>query len=381
MNFSRSFALKCAFVGLAVAIVGCGKRDGVAELAEGQAAYEVSDLRRAERAFSKCLEFAPNNVDAIVYMARVQLDLGEITNAIRWISKAVELAGNDSDVRIMDAQIAWHAKDYAKAEERFVELANDQLLDASIRAQGWAGVGVVEMSCDNYHLARIAFLRAMNLDRHNASARYHLGLIYRNPFGYLEAALEQFEIFVRLETEADPRVQNVQRTIIPELKRDIADDLANRHGMSKRDSAASATALAKAEVAWKKGDFKTARQRYQEAANADALSYPAAVGLAKAYLKTDATKAGRTKAFDSYRRACVIRSGAINTFISAGALATQLGMNGQAVEIYSRAIAASPTSIEALDGLIASLRKVGGKNKVAQAYQEYRSSLRTNKRR
>ena len=48
----------------------------------------------------------------------------------------------------------------------------------------------------------------------------------------------------------------------------------------------------------------------------------------------------------------------------------------QAVEIYSRAVAANPASLDAIDGLIRALRKTGGKAKVAEAYQRYRESLK-----
>ena len=99
------------------------------------------------------------------------------------------------------------------------------------------------------------------------------------------------------------------------------------------------------------------------------------MGLAKAWLKTDATKAGQAKALESYRHACTLRPGAISTFLEAGVLAYKIGMYAQAVEIYSRAVAADPASFDALDGLIRALRRVGGRTKDAQAYQLYRESI------
>jgi len=98
-------------------------------------------------------------------------------------------------------------------------------------------------------------------------------------------------------------------------------------------------------------------------------------------LKTDSTKAGQAKALECYQRACVLRPSAVSTFLTTGSLAVRLGYNAQAVEIYSRAVAANPSSLEALDGLIRSLRKVGGgKEKAAQAYQDYRSLVAAKKR-
>ena len=375
MNFLQSSALKCASAVLAAAILGCGPRDGSKEFCEGKEAYELRDLKRAEKLFERSVVLAPQDADRLLYLARTELELGELTKAQEAISRAAENSDGDADVALLESQIAWYAKDYATASSGFSEIANDSKLDASVRAQGWAGLGVVEMTCDNHHLARIAFLRALRLDRRNAAAWYHLGLLYRDGFGYLEAALEQFEIFVRLEEEASPRVQKVQRTIIPALKEQISRAAMERPGVAKRNSSAAATSIATAEAALKKGNAKAAREAYQQALAADPLSYPAALGLAKAWEKTDASKAGQQKAFENYKIACMLRPSAVSTFLVASSMAVKLGLTLQAVEIYSRAVAANPTSLEAIDGLIRVLRKSGGKAKVAEAYQRYRDSL------
>ena len=377
MNFSLSSAARgpLAFSLVILLLAGCGPSDGDREYRQGLDAYEVRDLKKADKLLTDSLACAPDDVDRLVSLARVKLDLAELTAAKDLMAKAALVSEGDADVRLLTAQIAWHAKDYKAAAAGFSALADDTALPASVRAQGWAGLGVVEMTCDNYHLARVDFLRAIRLDRRNASAWYHLGLLYRDDFGYYEAALEQFEIYVRLEAEASPRVQKVQRNAIPQLKEKIAQTLTERPGVAKRNAAACSAALARAEAAMKKGAFKNARQAYQEALAADPLSYPAALGLAQAWEKTDGTRAGQEKAFESYKSACSLRPSSVKTFLTAGALATKLGFHSQAVEIYSRAVAASPTSPDALDGLIRALRKVGNKTSVAQAYQLYRDSV------
>lgn len=375
MSFSQSSALKCASAVLAAAILGCGPRDGSKEFREGKEAYELRDLKRAEKFFERSVVLAPQDVDRLLYLARTELELGELAKAQEAISRAAANSDGDADVALLASQIAWHAKDYAAASGGFADIANDAKLEASVRAQGWTGLGVVEMTCDNHHLARVAFLRALRLDRRNAAAWYHLGLLYRDGFGYLEAALEQFEIFVRLEEEASPRVQKVQRTIIPALKEQISRAAMERPGVAKRNSSVAATSIATAESALKKGNDKAAREAYQQALAADPLSYPAALGLAKAWEKTDASKAGQQKAFENYKIACMLRPSAVSTFLVAGSMAAKLGLTLQAVEIYSRAVAANPVSLEAIDGLIRAFRKSGGKAKVAEAYQRYRDSL------
>jgi len=378
MNFSPLFAASALLSVFTLA--GCGPQDGLRELEQGKAAYEVRDLKKAEKLLEKSRGCRPDDADVLLLLARVKLDLGELTAADGLVTKAAALAGGDSDVILLGAQIAWHLKDYEKAAAAFSSVAEKLSLEAETRAQGYAGLGIVEMTRNNVHLARVAFLKAIRLDRRNASAWYHLALLYRDGFGYPEIALDHMEIFVRLEASADPRVQKVQRVLIPALKESVARTLADRPGASKRDSSACSSLLTKAEAAWKKGDFKMARQFYQDAAAADVLSYPAAEGLAKAWLKTDTTKAGQTKALEGYQRACVLRPSAISTFLTTGSLAARLGFHALSVEVYSRAVAANPVSLEALDGLVRALRKVGGQAKAAQAYQEYRTQVAAKKR-
>lgn len=373
MNSLPRYALSvCAAL---AALAGCGPDDGSKELEQGRDAYERQhDLKKAERLFEKSVELNATNVEAFVYLTRVNLLLGELPAANRWIAKAAELSGSSLDVKLLRAQLAWHGKDYDTAAKLFSGVAEDASLTAEERAQGWTGLGIVEMDRERRHHARTAFLRAMRLDRRAAAPRYHLGLLYME-FGYNEAALEQFEAFVRLDDPSGDRVQKVLRTKIPELKDAIVRQAAERPGVQKRDSAASAAALAKGDEAAKKGAYKTARLHYQAAAQADPLNYLAAIGLAKAWLKSDSTAEGQKKALESYRNACTLKPGAMNTFIEAGTLALKLGMYAQAVEIYSRAVATAPYKIDAIDGLIRALRRAGGANAEAQAYQSYRDFL------
>ena len=364
-----------ASAALVCVVAGCGPSDGSEELDLGRKAYELHDLKKAEKLFTECVALAPGNADALLYLARIKLEAGDLPAARSWVDKAAQAAAGAVDVRLVSAQVAWHEKDYGKASELFSLVAEDTKLSPELRAQGWTGLGLVEMANERRHMARIAFLRAIRLNRRDAAAWYHIGLVYRDKFGYLEAALEQFEIFVRLEAAASPRVQKTLRSVIPALKEQIAREAASRPGVSKRDSAACAASLAKAEAEWKKGSFRNAREAYAAALSADPLSYPAAFGLAKAWAKTDATKAGQVKSFENYKLACSLRPGATSTFLNAGELAARLGYHAQAAEIFSRAVASSPTSIAALDGLIRALQNSGGHKAEARAYQLYRESI------
>ena len=372
---SRRSALKITLLAaLAASFAGCDKPTGLPELAAARAAYEVRDLKKAEKLLEKSLSYNGANVDALVSYAMVKVDLGEIPLAEEAIGRAAALAGDDIDVRLLGAQIAYHLNDYPRAYKAYGQIAADESLEARLRSRGFAGAGVVELAGNEIDLARISFLKAIRLDRKNAAAWYHLGLIYQG-LGYYESALEQFNIFVRLEELAGRRVQDVQRKTIPIIQEAIARKASERPGAANRDSAAASKALAEAEAAWKRGQYKTAKLRYQEALTADPLSYPAAIGLAKAWEKTDATAAGQKKVFEYYKIACSVKPSAVSTFLTTGELAIKQGHYATAVELYSRAMAADPVNISAIDGLIRALRKVGGKADVANAYQAYRDLI------
>ena len=376
MSFWQSSAPKAlALAGLFVALAGCGSRDGLRELAAGREAYESGDVQKAEKLRLKSESLNATNVDTQVCLALVNLAKGDLVAAERHLANAEGSASGDLDVRLLGAQLAWHAKAYDKAQSLYRSIAEDASLDSGVRARGWTGLGIVQMTNDAYELARVSFLTAIRLDRRNASARYHLGHLYRYaPFGYPEAALEQFDAFVRLAVTADARVQKTQRAIIPGLKDTITQTASSRPGVSNRNSGASALAISKAEAALKKGQLKNAHAAYREALSADPLAYPAALGLARLTLKADTTAAGQKKALDSYRLACSLQPGSVATFVEAGGLAERLGQTVVAREIYSRAVAANPASAGALDGLIRMLRKAGDRT-AANAYQRYRDMV------
>jgi len=375
-NSSLRSALERGLVLAALVLAGCGEKDGSKELADGWAAYEAHDLKKADRPFSKSLGYNAANADALVASARVKLALGEIAAAKAALSKASALAGTDDDVVLLGAQVAYHAKDYRTAASAFRDMAADAGRDAKLRAQAYAGLAVVETTCNEPERARIALLKAMLLDWRCAVARYHLGLLYRN-LGYEAAALEQFETYVLLEKDDVAHVQRVQRKTIPALKDAIARKAMDRPGADRRDSAAAAQNLQNAEAEWKKGNFKKAKAWYADALKADPLSYPAAFGLAQAWEKTDATTSGRSNALACYQTACALKPGAIKALLTVNRLATALGNVAVAGEACSRAVAFDPKNAEAIDGLIRALRKQGGANaKTAALWQSYRDQLK-----
>ena len=383
MNCSLSSVSKGAFAALAAALffAGCGPSDGLKELAKAEEFFKLKDLKKAEKKVGEALECNEENLDALVLLTRIKLRLGELPDADKAIKKALALMPNEPDLRLLDAQTAYYLHDNERAIKDYQLVREAKTSDGALRSRALVGLGVMMMVENDFPGARCAFLEAIREDRRNASAYYHLGHCYREAyFDYKEAALEQYEIYVRLETEDAERVRKTQRTIIAELKDALQRQAAEMPGAAKRDSAASAAALLKAEnllKAKRKNFEKLAREEYQKAYNADILSYPAAIGLARQWEKTEPSLEGRKKTLKLYKQACKLNPGAIKELLHTGDLATALNQPVIAAEAYSRAMAASPRSTTAIDGLIRALRKCGGKEneKAARTYQAYRDRL------
>ncbi len=335
MNSSRLFVLKSVGVGLVLAtLAGCG--GGEAE--------------------------QPQTTDSWLTRAQEQLALGDLVAATNAVAQAAKLSPSATDVIELSGQLAYHTRDYAKTREAYTRLTSPENT-AKIRSRGYAGLAVVDLagmvgsSAEvSRAQARVNLLKALKLDSTNIAARYHLGRLYRDNYKYNEAALDQFELYLHLEKQDSERLARVQRGVITGLKNDIARATARRPGVETRNSAKCAAALKKGDEAVKRGHFKTARLRYDEAYKADVLSFPAALGLAQAWAKSDTSRAGQKEALKYYKIAAELRPSSKDTLMATGDLALKVNNTKTAIEAYSRALAARPNDATIVDALIRALK-------------------------
>lgn len=382
MNSSLSSVLKRALAtAVFAALAGCGGEDASKNLRAGEEALAAGDTEKAIRKFEASVAIAPANVDAWVMLAGAQLKFGDVANASKSISCALDLAPNDADVVELAAQVAFYEKHYDQAEALYSKLAAGDR-ERALRSRALSGIGVVNMAriAEAGNLAsvfrdraRTALLSAIRLDMKNSVARYHLGLIYRD-LGYNEIARDNFSLFTGIERmrkrDGDERVAMVATTILPDLNERINEEKSHSKGADNRNSSAAADALKKARAAWDNGKYKTAKLRYTEAYAADVLNYDAALGLARAWEKNDSSRTGLDTALNYYYAACKLRPSAKDTLIKTAALATRLGKHSMAAEAYSRAVAASPYDPVAIEGLIKALKTIG-RVKSAEIYRSY----------
>lgn len=370
--------VRSAAAALAIAAAGCGV-DAAREEAFGRQAFEAGDWRGAAEHFAKSIEAAPGGVDATIMLARAKLALGELDAATAALASLPPENASDADVVLLSAQIDFFAKRHASARDAFLRIARNASLNAETRSEGWAGAGAVDCFLASVapesdpllrDKARTELLAALRLNRRNAAARYHLGHLYRDVFGYVEAAKQQFDYFVYLDNAAGKRTQDVMRKIIPALKAEIAAKAAARPGAAGRNSVECAALLAKADGRMAKKDYATASKLYSDALSKDPLSYPAAIGLARSREQNKNLK----DALRAYIIAVELDPYAVQTALDAAALAGRLGRWASATELYSRALAASDTSAKAAEGLEKALSKAG-KTKAAELYRDYRAFI------
>lgn len=349
--------------------------DGSAAVAKGMAALEVQDVRGAISAFEKAARVCETNFDARLQLTLAHIRQGEIAEAERSIQEALALCPDSAEARLASGQVAYLKKDYGRAIADFAAVASEKSLSDAIRSDAFVSRGVVEMAMDSTDAARISLLRAMRLNRRNAAAWYHLGLIFRNTYLFNEAALEQFEMAARFSDPREERAKKISRDIIPALRSALMAAAASKPGVAKRDPAASAKLLAEGEKLQQKKQIRAAIKKFEAAFAADPLSDGAAVKYAQLLALNDKTPVGVDKALAAYRAAIDQRPERQANYLAAARLAYANSRWITAVQIMDRAVAHDPENRQALDLLIASLLKAG-KSRQAEAWKAYRAEVK-----
>ena len=380
-NFFQQFVHKCCFaVVLSLFLYGCGcQSDPELGYAKGQSAFDNADYKTAAENFAAVVEQDPGNIDALVMLARSECALGNYDAAASAVEKAAETNGGDVDIIELSAQIAFYRKDYKQATKAYHRLAGNLELSPAVRSVGWAGLGAIDFfmidkqqpSSTLIHEARVKFLQAIFLDNKNATAHYHLALLNRDSFHYLDKARDEFSAYLYLEDVVDERVNRVKNEILPSLKDEIKKSAESAN--DDVDLRGCAAMLKKGKTYYDRKQYKEAVDAYSRALKCNPNSYQAALDLARSYVSVNRSRYDKEHALKAYQKACKIRPSAIKLHLDAGNLAMRIEKWAVAVELYSRALSASPTSVEAVKGLVAALEKQGD----SQAASVYRGYLRT----
>lgn len=313
--------------------------------------------------------------DSIIQRGVAAVAQKDVASAVAAADAALEREPDSAEARLLSGQAAFLAEDYDRAKSEFGAVAKVDL-PRPVRAQGFAGLGLVEFARHNVDVARILFLRAQLYDSKNASAPYHLGLIYRDTYHFYEAALLQFQVFTRLSNPTEPRTQTVGRKVIPELRDQINRISVERPGASARNPGQAAKLIEEAQALEAKSRLTLAKNKYAEAMKADPFSYPAALGYAKLLKRLGKTATDVDKALSAYRVAIDQRPEVQKNYLEAAQLAYVNKRWATAVQIMDRSVAhdASARNRDSFDVLIGALIKAGN-GKLAKSWSDYRAEL------
>ena len=351
------------------ALAGCTPEDdGSADFAKGEAAYAVRDLRAAAAGYGAAADKNATNFTARIRLALVNIDLGELPAAKAAVDSALAVDPGSAEARLVDGQIAYLERDYARAKKDFEEVVSAKQLPGELRSQALAARAVMEIAANLFDQARLTLWRAVRLDRRNAAAWYHLGHLSRDTYRFEDAALEQFEMSGRLMSEP-ARAKAIARDTIPALRESIRAKFATKPGAAKRDPGAAAKLVSEAEVLAKK-DPKKAAAKFAEAYAKDPLSYSAAWNHAKALAGTAKSDADVTKALIAFQDAIDQRPNSQDTYRTAAREALKHGKVMRAEKFLSQALAHDPENKVTLDLYVQTLKRLG-KTVEARLYEAY----------
>ena len=354
-------------------LAGCvPEDDGSADFEKGVAAFEARDLRAAATSFGAAANKNATNLAARVKLALVNIQLGEIPAAKAAVESALALAPSSAEVKLIDGQVAYLAKDYVRAKKDFDDVAASKQLEPSIRSQALSSRAVLEIAESNFDCARLTLWRAVRLDRKNAAAWYHLGYLSRDTYRFEDAALEQFEMAGRLMKDPK-RARAIAREVIPTLRNSIRSKFASVPGAAQRNPGAAAELVSQAEAMLKK-DPKKARALFAEAYAKDPLSYAAAWNHAKLSIVAAKTDADTMKALDAFQNAIDQRPNSQDTYRTAAQAALNRGKPMCASKFLSQALAHDPENKRTLEMYVQTLRRLG-KQKEAKLYDSYLKEL------
>ena len=369
---------------IVAAVSGCGdksaevpgtrREDGSADVARGMLELSRGNATAAETAFAAAARTCETNLDAQVQLALVRLRLGKAADAQAAAAAALALCPESAEARLAHGQAAYLKKDYKTALTDFAAVAGEQSLPKTMRASAWASRGVVELAQNRREEARISFLHARRLHYRCASAWYHLGVIMRDLYHWDSEARESFAVAGKMLDAKDERTVKIVRDILPSLDKSISAAAASRPGVASRRPQAAAKLIAEGRrLQSEKKPASLAVKKYEAAMAADPLSPQAAQCCAELRAQSAKTSEDIDKTLAAYHALIDNDSMKTSHYIDAARFAYKHGRWSTTVAILNRALAHDPDNRQALDLIVAALRKAG-RRALANEWDAYRSN-------
>lgn len=174
--------------------------------AEGTAAFNRRDYVRAQRAYRKVLDLAPDNLLALVNLGVVEFYVGNFSESEKVLKRAVQLK--------MDTAPAWLTlgtmyMDQNRLDEALAALAQATLYDPrNARARNFLGVVVGRKGWIDGAQAELR--KAVEIDPNYTDAHYNLAVFYlENKPPSIELARRHYFRAIELGAEKDAEIEKV----------------------------------------------------------------------------------------------------------------------------------------------------------------------------
>ena len=360
------------FVSLGACVLltcGCGSGSSQNDVRQGMAAFNAKNYTEAIAHLSRATQRITDSADLYYQLGAAHLEKGELDPAAEAFQAALELVPAHGGALAGLGQVAFHKKEFPKAQAFFEQALGGTATGDVARASMLNGLALTLAAQERYDLARLHLLRAQQASRTYAPSLYNLGSLYLDKFNLREEALDLFEMYLSIAGKQDDhyaKAENQINRLRLNLERTQADELDSL----KRDPAAAATLLHEGINAQSAKQYAKAAKAYRDALAADPIAFNAALGLAMTHQK----QGQRAEAMEAFKRAASINPSHQDSHLQAAELAFQLKRYEEAEKILDRAIARRPYNPASAE-LMARIRYAQARLPEARLYGEFYLSV------
>lgn len=206
MRMLLILALVCAPMLYAQAdpVRGPAPKPGQADFKDGEDAFNEGRMQEAVDAFTKSLDAAPKNHEALAYRAAAYVALGKLESAEEDVDAAIKLESDFSLTWNTRGYIRWLQKNFPGAIEDFTSAiaygTDDRRIDDGGRAQMHQNRGIAWQDAGNTDRALLDFNRCIELQPDNPAFFENRGLIFVDKRMF-DVAFKDFDRALELDSK------------------------------------------------------------------------------------------------------------------------------------------------------------------------------------
>ncbi len=313
--------------------------------------HQQGEPDKAEIIYRQILETAPENTQAMHFLAMIAVAKGAYDSAIDLLYKAIAA---DKKVAPYHFNLAMALQGKGYYQEATEEYKTALKLDAAFAPEGYNNIGNIHKQKGDFKAANKAYKDAIKADENAFYAYNGLGLLLREEGNNAEA-MENFRMAMEIAPQVPDSFANLATSLRMEGRYTEALAYYNQ-ALDCADAFASARILTSMGIALELiGKEDEALEAYQKAiasdgAFADAYAHAGSIFLARENLKD---------AENMLRKAIALDPSSEDAFINLGVVLYKSGLYLEAMENYRQAILLNPRNPEVCNNLAIAVHATG----------------------